>query len=406
MLIDKLEGKYMNYFAVRFASVAVLGLSSALFTLHAQAQASPEVEACPAGKTGQVSVVNKHLMRDGKPWIPHGFYQVPFEVPPTAFSIELPFWKGAYQGFKSEEYAEMKAQGADSVRLQIAQDGADPDNKRFYDPTWFKQALGAICSARATGLTVIVSIQDEVQTGVKTKAPLPDDATRRVWTILAPAFAHDRGVLYELYNEPNDLPEPEAANPNNDQPPTAEQWQSWAAAMNETIGTVRHAGATNVVVADGLVSAQQLSGAPQLEDELRQFIYAAHPYVSGSQKVADYNQTEQAWNEKFGDFAKENPVIISEWGTSFFCDENTPASVVKFFNYLNDRGIGIEAGIWDFDAPGFNNLTHGFPNKVEFTSFYDAGGKTCTLNNAPPNYGPGKAIETWYKTGTPPTTPQ
>ncbi len=396
----------MNHSVSRLICAATCGLATTLFAIPAQAQASADVEACAAGKTGLVSIVSKHLIRDGKPWVPHGFYQVPFEVPPTAFSIELPFWQGAYKGFSPTEYAEMKAQGADSVRLQIAQDGADPDNKKFHDPAWFKQALGAICSARAEGLTVIVSIQDEVQTGVKKKAPLPDDATRRVWQNLAPAFARDRGVLYELYNEPNDLPEPEAANPNNDRPPTPEQWQSWAEAMNRTIATVRKAHAMNVVVADGLVSAQQLSGAPELEDELRQVAYGAHPYVSGSQTVADYNQTEQAWNEKFGNFAKREPVIVTEWGTSFFCDSNTPYSVVRFLNYLNDRGIGIEAGIWDFDAPGFNNLTHGFPNKVRFTSFYDASGKTCTLNNAPPNYGPGKAIETWYLTGTPPTTPQ
>ena len=379
MLIDKLEGKYMNYFAVRFASVAVLGLSSALFTLHAQAQASPEVEACPAGKTGQVSVVNKHLMRDGKPWIPHGFYQVPFEVPPTAFSIELPFWKGAYQGFKSEEYAEMKAQGADSVRLQIAQDGADPDNKRFYDPTWFKQALGAICSARATGLTVIVSIQDEVQTGVKTKAPLPDDATRRVWTILAPAFAHDRGVLYELLNEPRPAP-----NPAN--------WRRWADAMNKTIRTVREAGAQNVIVADGLDVGQVIDGAPLLDDP--QVVYASHPYA-----LHPEGQTRAVWDAKFGNFSRRAPVLISEWlSGGYYCDDNTPQSTVEFLQYLQNHGIGLEAGTWDWAPAGFGSARFGFP-PAKASSF---SGLQCHQ----PGYGMGKVINTWYTTGMPPRSPE
>src|ERR1700742_2367588 len=98
----------------------------------------------------------------------------------------------------------MKAAGADSVRMQIAQDGADPKNKKYFDQAWLDQAIEAIRAAREAGLSVIVSIQDETQTGVASQAPLPDKATRRVWAELAPIFGKDRGVLFELYNEPDD----------------------------------------------------------------------------------------------------------------------------------------------------------------------------------------------------------
>jgi len=165
-------------------------------------------------------------------------------------------------------------------------------------------------------------------------------------------------VLFELYNEPNDLPEPETANPDINQRPTVEQWRRWANAMNETIAFVRSRGAVNVVVVDGLVHAQQLNGAPELNDPLRAVLYAAHPYASGPR--AAYNQTEAVWNEKFGNFARTHPVIISEWGIGFYCDANTPNSVVEFLKYLHERGIGLEAGIWDFTPPGFKNLTHKF----------------------------------------------
>jgi endoglucanase len=405
-----LQRRIMKYLAAHLLFTLNCGLAAVLFAPAVHAQAASDVQSCtdaqPASGNGQVLVVDKRLTRDGTPWIPHGFYQVPFEVPPAAFATQLAFWQKAYDGFTPSEYTEMKAQGADSVRFQIAQDGADPENQEFYDPAWFRQAIGAICAARAAGLTVIVSVQDEKQTGVKKQAPLPDDATRRVWQQLAPLFRHDRGVLYELYNEPNDLPQPEASNPDTDLRPTAEQWQRWAEAMNATIKTVRDTGAENVIVADGLVHAQQLAGAPELDDPRHQVIYAAHPYVSGStQEIADYNQTRKAWDEKFGNFARNEPVIISEWGIGYFCDAKTPQAVVNFLNYLNERGIGLEAGIWDFAAPGFNNLTHGFPN-VTFTSFHNASGSVCNLNNAPAGYGPGKTVESWYMTGTPPTTPQ
>jgi endoglucanase len=350
---------------------------------------------------GQVTIAGKQLLLDGKPWTPHGFYQVPYEVPPAAFPKEDAFWKDAYDGQGAWEYAEMKAQGADSVRLQIAQDGANPGNPKYFDAEWLGQAKRAIREARAAGLIVIVSIQDEVQTGVKAQAPLPNDATRAVWAELIPEFGKNRGVLFELYNEPNDIPHD--PKPDIDQRPTAEQWQRWAAAMNETIAFVRERGSVNVVVADGLVHAQQLAGAPDLIDPLHQVLYAAHPYTSGPHAAAD--QTKRSWEEKFGHFARTHPVIISEWGIGFYCDSNTPQSVVAFLQYLNQRGIGLEVGIWDFAPGGFNNLIHGFPHG-QFSSFYQADGSTCTLNNGFPDYGPGKTIESWYLTGKPPTTPQ
>ena len=356
---------------------------------------------------GLASIEGKQLLRDGKPWIPHGFYQVPFEVPPGNFTEQNTagheFWQEAYDGYSPAEYNEMKGEGADSVRLQIAQDGADPENSKFYDPQWLKQAIGAVQAARAAGLTVIVSIQDEVQTGSSSEAPLPNDATRRVWRELAPIFGQDRGILLELYNEPNDLPKGQTVDP--DQPPTADQWQRWKVAMNEIIAEIRALGAVNVVVADGLVQAQQLAGAPDLTDPLNQVLYAAHPYTTGlTEAVGDPNQSAAVWTEKFGNFALTHPVIISEWGDGFFCDTKTPQAVVNFLNYLYARGIGLEAGIWDFAPAGFSNLTHTFPD-VQFSSFFDAQGTTCTLRNAPPYYGPGKTIESYYRTGVPPQAP-
>jgi endoglucanase len=114
----------------------------------------------------------------------------------------------------------------------------------------------------------------------------------------------------------------------------------------------------NVVVADGLVHAQQLAGAPNLFDPLHQVLYAAHP--NASEINGAFNQTPQAWDERFGHFAETHTVIITEWGIRFYCDSNTPQFVVTFLKYLDDRHIGLEAGIWDFTPGGFNDLIHGF----------------------------------------------
>ncbi len=125
--------------------------------------------------------------------------------------------------------------------------------------------------------------------------------------------------------------------PQTDSPPPVEQWRAWALAMNQTIALVRRLGAVNVIVADGLEASQELSGAPRLSDRLHQVVYAAHPYA-----LQNMDEMPGAWKQKFGDFSRESPVIISEWGIGYHCDANTASSTVAFLNYLQENQIGLE----------------------------------------------------------------
>ncbi len=311
----------------------------------------------------------------------------------------------AYKSYSPSEYDFMREAGADSVRMNVAQDGANPDNHKFYDRRWFDQVMDAIGAARRAGLVVIVSIQDETQTGVKTKAPLPNAGTRRVWEIIAPRFAHDRGVLFELYNEPNVHPDAPI-----DVIPSAADWAEWKAAMDQTLAVVRRAGATNVVVADGLASAQQLTGAPDLDDPLRQVAYASHPYPNNGMQ-----QTEQSWNKKFGTFAAQKPVIVTEWGIGYYCDSNTPNATTTFLSYLDHLQVGLEAVAWDWPAYSFASAVQDYPNTT-FSSLLTLTSPTAcsaTTNYKPgqgsgvaTSFGPGRAIRTWYRTGRPPAAPE
>lgn len=347
------------------------GVAAALFT-------SP-VYSKLAGRSGQVVVSGKRLIQDGQPWIPHGFYQIAFEVAPGNLGrADHPFWATAYNNYSPEEYAKMRKAGADSVRLQVAQAGADPQSKLF-DREFLDKAIGAIRAARAAGLTVIVCVQDESHVPGEKSIDLPDDGTRRVWKEIAPQFANDRGVLFELLNEPSPAP-----NPQN--------WKRWKAAMTETIRTVRETGARNVVIADGLGVGQVIDGAPLLDDP--QVAYASHPYA-----LKQYGQTSKAWDAKFGNFSRRAPVIITEWlSGGYFCDADTPESTVKFVQYLQEHGIGLEVGTWDWAPEGFGSARWGFPNSK--VSSFD--GHSCHQ----PGYGLGKVVETWYTTGVPANTPE
>ena len=330
-----------------------------------------------APNAGEVAVRGTELLRDGQPWIPHGFYQIAFEVAPGNLArADHPFWATAFHHYSPQEYAEMRAAGADSVRLQIAQAGADPKS-RLFDRSFLDEAIGAIRSARAAGLTVIVSVQDESHVPGDKPIDLPDDGTRRVWEQIAPHFAQDRGVMFELLNEPR--PEPNQAN-----------WRRWAKAMNQTIRTIRQLGASNVIVADGLDVGQVIDGAPLLDDD--QVAYASHPYA-----LHPKGQTRQVWNAKFGNFSRRAPVIITEWlSGGYFCNANTPASTEDFLRYLQQHRIGLEAGAWDWAPAGFGSARWGFP-AGKFSTFK---GLSCHQ----PGFGMGAEVERWYTAGLAPAS--
>ena len=238
----------------------------------------------------------------------------------------------------------MKERGLDSVRIQVSQPGLDPKGP-LYDPEFRAKFVAAVHAARTAGLVVLVSIQDEEQSGEANVAALPNSATARVWRSLAPEFADDSGVMYELLNEPNLKPNPE-------------NWRRWARAMNGVIAVVRGAGARNVVVADGLLFAERLGGAPDLRDPLEQIVYASHPYAHDAK-----GQTQAAWQEKFGSFAQRHPVIVTEWTTipKYFCNAGTPRYAADFMNYLAQRGIGMTIYGWDFSGSKFGSAFYGFP---------------------------------------------
>ena len=49
------------------------------------------------------------------------------------------------------------------MRMNVAQDGANRGNPRFFDPQWFSTVISAVRAARTAGLTVILSIQNAMR---------------------------------------------------------------------------------------------------------------------------------------------------------------------------------------------------------------------------------------------------
>ena len=360
-------------------ALAILGV---VYVLHTAA-----VRAQPFNEPGFVFVAGRHLLRDGRPWIPHGFVQIAFVVTPNVPNTKL-IYTTASEDYSPDEYRQMHIAGADSVRIQVSQPGLDPQNS-LYTAEFRDRVIRAIQAARVAGLTVIVSVQNEPQTGDIKPSDLPDDATQRVWRELAPHFGTDLGVLFEMFNEPR--PAPSGADVQPDQ----KNWVAWAESMNNTIRTIRKSGALNVLVADGLQYGETLDGAPFLTDPLQQVTYASHPYAH---RPAD--QTAAVWDQKFGGFSRTAPVIITEWNTGYYCDANTPGAVLAFLGYLQAHEIGLEVVTWDWSSANFGSAVYDFPND-KFSSFIGSDGRALSCSAA--GFGLGKVVKTWYRTGIPPT---
>lgn len=121
----------------------------------------------------------------------------------------------------------------------------------------------------------------------------------------------------------------------------------------------------------------------------------SHPYAR-----AALDQTIPAWDAKFGSFDRTAPVIVTEWSTGYYCDSNTPASVVSFLHYLQAHEIGLETATWDWSPAHFGSAVYNFPVSA-FSSFIGLSGP---LSCKDAGCGFGKTVEVWYRTGVPPAS--
>jgi Cellulase (glycosyl hydrolase family 5) len=287
----------------------------------------------PAGATGDISVENTTILRDGHPWVAKGVTLVG-RVSPAGLAM-TPDFQEARNSFGPDELSRAKAFGVDLIRFQISQGGTDPQS-RIYSPAYIKEVQASVKLARDMGFSVIVSLQAEKTSGLD-ELGMPGQKALRAWGTLAPLFANDRGIMLELFNEPS---------PNGPDTTPSHDWESWKNGMQPLVDEIRHLQARNVLIADGLFWSKVLKGAPSLNDPISPVVYAVHPYYS------KYLRDRADWDENFGNFAATHPVIATEWNAGSDkknCTPGTPLFAASMLEYLRQRKIGLVA--WAFDFP-------------------------------------------------------
>ncbi|WP_226011302.1 cellulase family glycosylhydrolase [Halomicrobium salinisoli] len=121
-----------------------------------------------------------------------------------------------------------------------------------------------------------------------------DTRLRKFWDRVAPRYADEPHVIYELFNEPT---EP-AGN-------GLQSWRTWRRHAEPWIDLVRdHAPDTPIVVGSPRwTSMTKFAAVEPFEDE--NLLYSAHVYPSWA---------PDSWEETFGAPALDVPVFVTEWG--------------------------------------------------------------------------------------------
>lgn len=219
---------------------------------------------------------------------------------------------------------------------------------------------------------------------------MPDMNSVTFWRDIAREYRNEPGVLFDLYNEPHDVP-----------------WDTWlkggivtdrgqrggrpkvyqTPGMQGLLNAVRSVGANNVLVCGGLDWAYDMSGIlanRQLSDPYGNgVIYANHTYpIKGD--------TMKKWMAKMDVAVKKIPVIVSEFGAQG--NRGNPA----------DRGQ---------TAVDWNNFTlyYIYKHHLNFTAWdlHPAAGPTLVSNwqyTPTPTFG--AIVKKALNTGVPPTVNQ
>jgi endoglucanase len=225
-------------------------------------------------------------------------------------------WSASGELLSQDDFERMAGWGANVVRIAV--------NQAFWlhtaqYPDYQAKVDGAVQWAKAAGLDVILDLHwsDRGDNNATAAAQrMADQNSIAFWQSVAAQYKDDGGVLFELYNEPHDVP-----------------WEVWrdggpsgdgftAVGMQALYDAVRGAGAPNLVLIGGLNYAYDLSGVPQHRVNGYNIVYATHPY--------DYpGKQPSEWMTSWGSLTATDPVMVTEFG-QFDCGTDYVTSLLDF----------------------------------------------------------------------------
>ncbi len=153
--------------------------------------------------------------------------------------------------------------------------------------------------------------------------------TSEFWEYMAPRFANDNHVMFELFNEPN--------NPD---------WPSVKTDMDTWVDIVRTHAPNNLILVGGPSYCQVLSPQATNPIDANNIVYVSHIYPAHWLSIWG----SQAWyKSEIITCAAEHPVIMTEWGFTTTTDTLTNGTISNYGQPLADfreqYGVGHTAWV-------------------------------------------------------------
>ena len=217
------------------------------------------------------------------------------------------------------------------------------NNPAPYEGSAYRSAIGAyVTLLHSYGIAVILSLSAlDAPDGLNVPPMADSKYSTAFWTSVASYFKTDPGVLFDMYNEPNNI-----------------SWACWlngcsvntsggtyqTVGMQSLVTAVRNVGATQPILLGGLdYSSNESSWLEHVPtDPDKSLVVSFHTYnTTGCNTLA-------CWNDTLVPLAKTVPVVTGEFG-EYACATSYSNSYMTF---ADSYGISYLGWAWDAISPG------------------------------------------------------
>ena len=281
-------------------------------------------------------------------------------LPFRGVSLSGAEWGGNYPGQEGTDYVWAKkseidfflAKGMNTFRIGFQWERLQPQAYGELTPIYLSRLDGLVTYATSRGARVVLNPHNFARyyDGVVGSAAVPEGVFADLWRRLATKYANNPLVMFNLVNEPHDLPT-----------------EQWASAANAAIAAIRTAGATSTIIVPGNAWTGGASwsenwyGTPNavamlaITDPADNVLFEAHQYFDGDMSGnAGTCVSATIGSERiagFVDWLRKNGKkgFIGEFagGNNATCD----AAVRDFLGFATNNADVLQGWLWWAGGP-------------------------------------------------------
>ncbi|MFH1583219.1 MAG: glycoside hydrolase family 5 protein [Candidatus Falkowbacteria bacterium] len=153
------------------------------------------------------------------------------------------------------------------------------------------------------------------------------NTAKEFWEMMAVKYRGDRGVMFELWNEPADQ--------------KTNEWENLRPYMERLYEIIRSQGASNVIIVPGVWWTYDLRGIKDNSISGENIAYNWHNYEANGRYLI--------WSQALDGLNEVYPIIVTEWGyetdptSSYNVKSDYPE---KFKQFILDKGLHFTAWCW------------------------------------------------------------